>query len=241
MAALDDLDSLALVDLRAAIVPFAREDGPAGENVELRERLGGLRERGRLREHRGDKRLEDLALARQGVFLGAEDLLLLLAECLGHVALAPDRRLAADVVGGHQVQVRLGYLDVIAEMVREPHLEAPYPGAVLLGSLELRKPRLVVAGEGAQPVELGVVAGPDEVALLEVRGKLGRQGAVEEGPQGRQFVQLFAHACQARLPAVRARIRGGRAEGRFQGGQLPQRVVHQPHQSRRGSARQLLG
>ena len=148
MAALGDLQHAALVDLGPAVVPLAREHGPAGEDVELGEGVGCLRQRRRLGQDRGDQRLEELLLARQGVLLGVEDLLLLLAESLGHVPLAADRRLPADVIGRHKVEVGLRHLDVVAEVVREPHLEAADTGALLLGALEVGQPGLVVRASG---------------------------------------------------------------------------------------------
>jgi hypothetical protein len=69
------------------------------------------------------------------------------------------------------VQVGLGDLDVVAEIVREPDLQAADAGALLLGALEVGEPGLVVRGEAAETVEFGVVAGADVVAVGEIVGE----------------------------------------------------------------------
>jgi len=89
VAAFDDFEHFAFVELGAAIIPVAGEGGPAGEHVELGEGVGRLREGERFVEDGGDETGEEFTLAGECVFLGVEDFLLLLFELLGDVALPP--------------------------------------------------------------------------------------------------------------------------------------------------------
>src|ERR1022692_6404 len=168
MAPVRDVERVALVDLGPAIAPVAGDRGPTGEHVDLRQGLGCSGEGRRLLEHGADQRLEDVPLAHERVVLGVQNIPLLLPERLGHVALAPDRRLPADVVGRHQVQVGFGHLDIVSEVIRIPDFQAPYAGALLFAAFQVGKPRLVAAHEGAKPVEFAIVARPDEIPLGDI-------------------------------------------------------------------------
>ena len=55
MAAFGDFEHVAFVERRPAVIPFAREQRPAGEHIELGERVGGLGERDGFIEHGGDE------------------------------------------------------------------------------------------------------------------------------------------------------------------------------------------
>ena len=136
--------------------------------------------------------VEQLEFAREGVFLGVEDFLFLLLERLGDVALAADGGLPADVVGGHEVEVGLGDLDVVPKIIREPDLQAADAGAFLLGALEIGEPGLVVGRERTQPVEFGVVAGADKISVGEIVREFVGEGGGQELPQSGQLVELSA-------------------------------------------------
>jgi hypothetical protein len=81
------------------------------------------------------------------------------------------------------VEVGFGDLDVIPEIVREPDLQAADAGAFLLGAFEVGEPGLVVRGERAEPVEFGVIAAADVVAVGEVVREFVGEGAGQELPQ----------------------------------------------------------
>jgi hypothetical protein len=72
VAAFDDFERVGIVERGAAVVPFAGEQGPTGEDVELGEGVGGLGERDGFVEDRGDELVEEFELAGEGVFLGVE-------------------------------------------------------------------------------------------------------------------------------------------------------------------------
>ncbi len=192
MAAFDDFEGVAFVELRLAVIPLAGEHGPAGEDVELGEGVGGAGEGDGFVEDGGDEVGEEGLFAGEGVFLGVEDLLFFGAQILGDVALAVHGRLAADVVGRDEVEIGLGDLDVVAEIVREFNLQAADAGALLLGAFEVGEPGLVVGRERAEPVEFGAVAGADVVAVGEVVGEFVGQAGREELEELRQLLQLKA-------------------------------------------------
>ena len=108
----------------------------------------------------------------------------------GDVALAVDGRLPANVVGWDEVEVGLGDLDVVAEVIGETNLQALDAGAGLFGGFEGGEPGFVVAGEGVDAVELGIVAGADGAAIGEAGGEGVGEAAFEK-------VAEFGELCDA--------------------------------------------
>ena len=96
-----------------------------------------------------------------------QHLLLVLLELRGDEALAAGDRLLADVVGGHERQVRLADLDVVAEDAVEADLERRDAGARALALLDGGDRRAPAAADLAQLVELGVDAVADDAALAQ--------------------------------------------------------------------------
>ena len=99
------------------------------------------------------------------------------------------------------MQVGLGHLDVVAEIVREPDLQAADSRALLLGALQLGEPRPIVGGQRAEAVQLRVVPGADHAALLDVRGKLVGQPAAKKLAQRGKFAQPAGELGEARALA----------------------------------------
>jgi hypothetical protein len=144
-------------------------------------------------EHGGDELVEEFELAGERHFPRREKISFsFLFERLGDVALAADGGLAADVVGGDEVEVGLGDLDVVAKIVCEADLQAADAGALLLGALEVGEPSLVVRSERTETVEFGVVAGADVVAVGEVVGEFVGERADEELAKRRELLELSA-------------------------------------------------
>ena len=109
------------------------------EHVERRECAGrGLDLCRRPRDARA-QRLEELHFALEDPLVGAEDLLLVLLERRRDEALAAGDRLLAVVVRRDVVQVRLRYLDVVAEDPVEPDLERRDTGTRSLARLPSRR------------------------------------------------------------------------------------------------------
>ena len=203
VAALGDLQRLALVEFGPDVTPFTSQQRPAGQHVQFGQRLGGGGERRGLRHDRRDQPVEKLQLARLRVLLGVKDLLLLLAQRLGHVTFASHRGLAPDVIRGHQVQISLRDLDVVPEIPGVTDLQAADPGALLLRTLKVRQPCLVARGERTEPVQLGVVPGADVAPIGEIVGQFVGEGAPEQIAKHRQLVQPRGDRGQSarRIPA----------------------------------------
>ncbi len=147
-------------DLGPAVALPDRQLGQRGQDVELGEHRAGLDQpRGLGRDAVAEGR-EELVFQLAGAVLGAEDLVLVLLELGRDVALGVLDRLLADVVGRDLAPLGLGVrdLDVVAEDLVEPDLEARDPGAADLLGLELGDPRLAALGDRPQLVELGMVA-----------------------------------------------------------------------------------
>ena len=185
MTALGDFQRFAVIHLRAAIIPFAGERRPAGENVQFGQRVGRPPQRRRFGDDRGHQRAEQLQLAGHELLLGVENLLFLLLQCLGDIAFATHRGLTADIIGRHEVKVGLCDFEIIAKHRVETDLQALDSRALLFLALEIRKPGLAVARQTAQAVDLGIVTCADVAAFLEIAGELLGEPAVEKFAQRR--------------------------------------------------------
>ena len=108
-----------------------------------------------------DKRVLDL----EDLLLGGEDLFLIFLERGRDVPFAVDERLLADIIPRREMLVRFGDLDVIAEDVVEPDLERIDPRAPDLVFLKFLEPLPAVFLQVPQGVELGMIAGPDDLAF----------------------------------------------------------------------------
>ena len=177
VAALGDFKDVAFVDGRTAVVPIAREQGPTGEDVEFGESVGGVGQGDGVVEDGRDELIEQFELARGGIFLGVKNLLFLLLEGFGHIALAAHGRLSANIIGGDQVEIGFGNLDVVTEIICEPNLQAADAGAFLLAAFEIGKPSFIVRSEIPETVELGVVTGAEVVAVSKIVGEFVGEGA----------------------------------------------------------------
>src|SRR5213075_1603927 len=94
-----------------------------GPHVELREqRRGGLHAADRL-AHAAAQRVYQLRLASRDTLLGAKDLRFVFLELRRDVALGTRQGLAAFVVGGHALAMRVGDFDVVPEHAVVPDLE----------------------------------------------------------------------------------------------------------------------
>jgi hypothetical protein len=79
---------------------------------------------------------------------------------------------------GDEAEVGLGDFDGVAEGAVVADAEVFDAGALLLGALEVGEPGFVAGGEGAEAVELGVVAVADDAAVLGVNGRFVGEGGV---------------------------------------------------------------
>jgi len=116
------------------------------------------------------------------------------------------------------VEVGLGDLDVVPEIIREPDLQAADSGAFLLGAFQLGQPGFVAACQRAHPIQFGVISRADEISVVEIGGQLIRQGGGEHFAQWRQFDDALEIFGRERA----AETRQGGAHGR----QLSERVAN---------------
>ena len=219
VAALLDVNDPALIHHRAAVVPLHRHRGKGEEHVQL----GYAARRPLHLPHPGGHCVPQLAeqLILQGgdAGLGGENLVLQVFELGGDEPLAVDQGLLADVVLGYQVVVGLGHLDVVAEHLVIPDLQALDAGALLLPALQGNHHIRPIGEDVPQVVHLLVVAGADEVALPDGEGEAVVVVLVPDGPiNGLLQVLQTQHAVLDALhgPAGQGLQLGG------QGGEHPQ-------------------
>ena len=189
MAALHDGEYAVLVDGGLDVVVFARHLRQRQKRVRGFEHHGVLLHRadfgGNGLAHGGKER----AFQRQGHLLGIEDLMLDFLKLRGHVALGSGQGLLAAVAQGHQIQIALGDLDVIAEHAVVLDAQVLDTRLLPLGRLQVQNPLLAVCGRVAVLVQLGAVARPDHASVAKQQGRVGVDGAfqqVAQGFQGRQ-------------------------------------------------------
>ena len=164
---------------------------------------------------------EQLVLQGGDLVLGGEDGVLQLLELLGDVPLGVDGGLLAHPVLGHQADLGLGHLDVVAEHLVVPDLHVLDARLLLGAGLQVGHQLGPVVNDIPEPVHLWAVALPDELALPHGEGGLVHQGPLQELPHLRQVVQL---------PPEGLEEGGGAALQQLpDAGQLPQ-AVGQGHQ-----------
>src|SRR5262249_57126304 len=98
--------------------------------------FGGGADLRSLRQNAGAQLLEQLLLQGAPLLFRVEDLLLVLAKLSGDVALGADRRLLADVLRRHEVQVGAGDLQGVAEDAGVADLERADSRALPLAGLQ---------------------------------------------------------------------------------------------------------
>ena len=135
MASLLDIDHAAQIHLRAAVAPLGRGGGEGGQHVQPGHAGGGLLHRAHLGGGGVPQLPEQLVFQGGDPAPGGEDLVLQVLQLLGEEPLAVHQGLLADVVLRHQAVIALGHLDVVAEHLVIPHLQALDPGALLLPAL----------------------------------------------------------------------------------------------------------
>jgi hypothetical protein len=106
------------------------------------------------------------------------------------------------IVAGDELQVRLRDLDVVAEDLVVADLERADAGARALARLELGDPALAVVAKRAKLVDLGRVAGADEIALPRARGRRVDERAADEIRELRKRIHAIAKSREEPTAAI---------------------------------------
>ena len=176
---------------------------------------------------------EQFLFERENLVLGVEHFALVILQFRRGEAFGVGQRLLALVVGGRQVLIGAGDLDVVAEDVVEAHLERGDAGALPLARLDLRDVLLAVLAEIAQLVEFGVVSGANRAAIRQVERRFVGDGFQNEVADVGQLVEPVVQVAQARgLLGV---------EAAFERGDLFQRAAQREQVARAGRAERDLG
>ena len=166
MASVGNINDVAIVDGRAAIILVARQLGETGKGVELGERNGGLLDGEGLFLDLDAELLEQLEFKRIGFFVGAENLAFHFLQLRRVETFAGGDGLFANIIDGDFGEVGLGDLDVVTEHGIVADFERGDAGALDFFLLERGDPTFAVGGGAAKFVQLGAVAGLDETAVL---------------------------------------------------------------------------
>jgi hypothetical protein len=202
VAAAFDLDARLAHELRPAPVRALGALGQRRQRVERRQGTRHRRERLDLRGERIEQGLVEELLARQRALAGRERLVLEGLELGRDEALGVLHRLPASVIGRHLARLALRDLDEEAVHPVELDAQVRDAAALPLARLELEQEGVAAAADGAQLVELGVVAGGDHAAVPQQGRRLLRQRRFQQGEDriGRRQ-RLRAHREQERAIA----------------------------------------
>ena len=176
VAALGDVQHVAAVHHGFGVVVADGRLGKAGQHVQQGHAGGGFLDAQDLGRDGGEQVGKQLVLQNQQPLVGAEDLVFQLFQFRGDVPLAGGQGLLAGKGIRHAVGVRAADLDVVAEHLVEADLQ--------LGDAGL--------------VHLGVVAGADGAAVLEVCRRVVHDGAAHQRQDIRQRVDAGGQVGQQR-------------------------------------------
>ena len=188
MAACDDLEVAGVFELRPAIISLSGKVRQASEHVDLGERERGLADASSFARNRRPQFSKDPALDLDHLFLRVQNFRLILLQFWSGESFRVHQRLLALVIGGHEVQVRLGNLQVVSENRIELHLERTDAGAQAFSLLDLREILLAVAAQVTELVQLGVNACRDHAAITQGDGWLGDNRLFDARAQVAQLV-----------------------------------------------------
>ena len=180
MAAVDDLERLAVVHVRPHVAPLVGDVRQPHEDVERAHRprrpqelLGVCRD---LAAHLD----EQLELEARDALLRPEHAALVLLQLRRDIALGADQRLAPDIVGGHLLGMRVADLDRIPEHAVEADAEASDPRPLALAPLEGGDPVPRLARRALEVAQLRVPSLADEAALAQAERRLVLQRLVQQ-------------------------------------------------------------
>src|SRR5207237_7237106 len=179
----------AVIKARPDIGAVRRQLREAGQHVELRQRQRRLPDAARLGGHGGAQLGKNPALQLDNLFLGVEHFGFVLLELAGSEALGIDQRLLALVVGGRQMLIGFGDLDVIAEDGVEFDLERANAGALPLPLLDGQNVLPGVVAQVAQLVEATIDTRGDDSAIAKAERRFRRQGGFNLLAHIAEFIQ----------------------------------------------------
>ena len=209
MTALADVEHRAAVDDGADVAVLLGGLGKREQTVEVGQQVGvDLYLRNKLL-HGQHQLVEELCFERQNLVLGTENLLLVLLQLLGDVALGLGQRLLAHPFLRHQVLIRITHFQVVAEDVIVAYLQALYARQLGLALLNLQQVVLAAVGNVAQLVELLVHTVADDAALLHQLWRVGLNLALNTVAERLAEIQPLANALQGVVLGVET----GRLDG----------------------------
>ena len=135
---------------------------------------------------------EQLEFQRGNAVLCGQDRVFQLLQLLRDVAFTVCKRLLADIIVGHHIDLPLGHLDGVAEHAVIPHAQVPDAGFFFFPRFDLEHTRRAVFLHVAQVIDLLAVALADHFALADGKGGIVHDGAVDEIAQIIECVELLA-------------------------------------------------
>ena len=176
---------------------------------------------------------EEIVFQLHQALLGPQHPAFVLLQPGGGEALGSHQGLLAFIVGGHQSQVGLGDLQVIAEDPVELDLQIGNAGSVAFAGFQLGNGLLPRGAVLAQAVQLGVEPGPNQPALGQHYRRIVVEGLSD---LGRHVIQRVAGLLQAAEPG-----RGERLQSLLESGDLLQRLPERDQVPGVGAGKGHLG
>src|SRR5712691_3084517 len=181
MATCDDVDSIAVVERRTAVIIFGGHFGKAEIDIDGGERVGGIKDAlGGVNSDVGTQLHEKLVLHLIDTILGIEHQSFVFFE-IGHdIAFAVGERLAAGVLGRDAIDMRVGDFDEVAIGPVVTNFERIDAGAFALALLQVGDPLATILGGGFELVEFGAEAGAHDAAFGDTDRRLVDDSLLDE-------------------------------------------------------------
>ena len=185
MATAFNLDARCFDKLWGAPIQAQGALSKGAQHIQLRTGLGQAHQGG----HKGLQGVEQLLVQpffpRQGALLGAQGFVFKRFQLGGDEALGVFQGLAAPVVAGHFVQLALGDLDEKAMHLVELHAQVGNAAAGAFAGFQIEQEAIAIGLDGAQLVQIGVVAMGDHTAVAHQSRRVGQQAGRNQSGAGR--------------------------------------------------------
>src|SRR5664279_1661647 len=201
----DNFDVRAVFEQGTAVAAIGGERRERSEHIDFRQRQRGLPDASRLGGDGGAQLRKQAPLDLDYLLLGVEHLNLILFQLRRGKALGVDQGLLAFVFPGREVQVRLRYLEVIAEDAVELDLQRTDAGTLAFALLDLCDVLLAVTAQVAKFVESRIDSGADYTAVNQRERGLIFERRHQPVAQVSQFVTLRMQSQKTLSREVRKR------------------------------------
>ena len=202
MAALHNVQLIAIVYNRAAVVVFSRYLCQCCQHIQLCHCIGRALDAVQLAANGFQQLTEQPVLQRNQPLVGAQNFTFQFLELLRDVPLAAGEGLFADIRFRHHALIRVAHLNKVAKHMVIADLQLGDAGFLPQAGLQLGQDALGIIPDGTQLVHFRVVTLGNDTAILEGRGGFRVHGCINFLLDIVQCINLCGQLCQLRTVAA---------------------------------------